>query len=68
MQNLSISCSLVSMIILITCLVVFWVGLIEREVPPVLVVSVLYLLSGARGTTRKYHLCTIMQTFFSDAN
>ncbi len=44
--KLCVSCSLVSMIILITCLVVFWVGLIEREVPPVLVVSVLYLLSG----------------------
>ena len=46
MRNLSISCSLVSLIILGTSLVVFWIGLIEREVPPVLVVSVLYLLSG----------------------
>ena len=46
MRNLSISCSLVSLIILGASLVVFWIGLIEREVPPVLVVSVLYLLSG----------------------
>ena len=49
MRNLSISCSLVSLIILGTNLVVFWIGLIEREVPPVLVVSVLYLLSGKNG-------------------
>ena len=46
MQNLSISCSLVCLIILVACLVVFWVGLIERQVPPVLVVSVLYILAG----------------------
>ena len=46
MRNLSISCSLVSLIILGTSLVVFWIGLFQREVPPVLVVSVLYLLSG----------------------
>ena len=46
MRNLSISCSLVSLIILGTSLVVFWIGLVQREVPPVLVVSVLYLLSG----------------------
>ena len=46
MQNLSISCSLVCLIILVACLLVFWIGLIERQVPPVLVVSVLYLLAG----------------------
>ena len=46
MQNLSISCSLVCLIILLSCLIVFWVGLVERQVPPVLVVSVLYLLAG----------------------
>ena len=46
MRNLSISCSLVSLIILGTSLVVFWIGLVQGEVPPVLVVSVLYLLSG----------------------
>lgn len=46
MQNLSIACSLVCLIIVLACLVVFWVGIIERQVPPVLVVSVLYLLAG----------------------
>ena len=46
MRNLSISCSLTSLILLGTSLVVFWIGLVQREVPPVLVVSVLYLLSG----------------------
>ena len=64
MRNLSISCSLVSMIILGASLVVFWIGLIEREVPPVLVVSVLYLLSGGSNVAqnaicewRKYGGC-----------
>ena len=64
MRNLSISCSLVSLIILGASLVVFWIGLIEREVPPVLVVSVLYLLSGGSNVAqnaicewRKYEGC-----------
>ena len=52
MRNLSISCSLVSLIILGASLVVFWIGLIEREVPPVLVVSVLYLLSGGSSVAQ----------------
>ena len=52
MRNLSISCSLVSLIILGASLVVFWIGLIEREVPPVLVVSVLYLLSGGSNVAQ----------------
>lgn len=46
MQNLCISCSLVCLIILLAGLVVFWIGLIERQVPPVFVVSVLYLLAA----------------------
>ncbi|TRY68902.1 hypothetical protein TCAL_09652 [Tigriopus californicus] len=46
MQNLSISCSLVCLIVLLSGLVVFWIGLIERQVPPVFVVSVLYLLAA----------------------
>ena len=46
MQNMAISCSLVCLIILLACLLIFWVGLIERQVPPILVVSVLYLLAG----------------------
>jgi len=46
MQNLSISCSLVCLIILGAALVVLWVGLIERQVPPVLVSAVLYFLAG----------------------
>ncbi len=48
MQNLAISCSVVCLIILVACLLVFWVGLIERQVPPILVVSVLYLLAGKK--------------------
>ena len=46
LQNLCISSSLVCVIILIASLVVFWVGFILRQVPPVLIVSVLYVLAG----------------------
>ncbi len=55
MQNLSIACSLVSLIILVSCLLIFWIGLIERQVPPVLVVSVLYLLAGTALAHPKSH-------------
>ncbi len=55
MQNFAISCSVVCLIILISCLLIFWVGLIERQVPPVLVVSVLYLLAGERETESGGH-------------
>ena len=44
--NLCISSSLVCLIILCACLIVFWAGLAEKQVPPVLVVSVLFVLSG----------------------
>jgi len=46
LQNLCISSSLVCIIILSACLVVFWVGFILRQVPPVLIVSVLYVLAA----------------------
>lgn len=48
LQNLCISSSLVCVIILLASLVVFWVGFILRQVPPVLIVSVLYVLAGER--------------------
>lgn len=46
LQNLCISSSVVCVIILCASLVVFWVGFILRQVPPVLIVSVLYVLAG----------------------
>ena len=48
LQNLCISSSLVCVIILLASLVVFWVGFILRQVPPVLIVSVLYVLAGTK--------------------
>lgn len=44
--NLCISSSLVCLILLGACLLVFWAGLAKKQVPPVLVVSVIFVLSG----------------------
>ena len=46
MRNLCVSCSLVCLILLAASIFVFWVGIIQKQVPPVFVVSVLYILAG----------------------
>lgn len=51
LQNLCISSSVVCVIILLASLVVFWVGFILRQVPPVLIVSVLYVLAGKKSSS-----------------
>ncbi len=49
MHNLSAACALVAAIILIACLLLFWIGLAVPIVPPVLVASVLYTLAAVFG-------------------
>ena len=46
MRNLCVSCSLVCLILLAASIFVFWVGIFKKQVPPVFVVSVLYILAG----------------------
>ena len=46
MRNLCVSCSLVCIILLSSCLIVFMVGFAQKQVPPIVIVSVLYILAG----------------------
>ncbi|XP_040564603.1 uncharacterized protein [Lepeophtheirus salmonis] len=46
MNNLIISCSTTSIIILVSCLIIFPIGLFEKQAPSIFIVSVLYTLSG----------------------
>ncbi len=46
MRNLCVSCSLVCIILLSSSLLVFMVGFAQKQVPPIVIVSVLYILAG----------------------
>ena len=46
MRNLCVSCSLVCLILLSSSFLVFMVGFAQKQVPPIVIVSVLYILAG----------------------